>query len=77
MQAIPAESVDCIWTDPPYNLSNDGITCVAGRMVKVNMGFLGPGHGSVSRAFYARAPFVAHILGEGYRVPLPPSSASM
>ena len=38
MQTIPAESVDCIWTDPPYNLSNDGITCVAGRMVKVNKG---------------------------------------
>jgi site-specific DNA-methyltransferase (adenine-specific) len=38
MAALPAESVDCIWTDPPYNLSNDGITCVAGRMVKVNKG---------------------------------------
>ncbi len=30
--------VDCIWTDPPYLLSNDGITCVAGKMVKVNKG---------------------------------------
>ncbi len=38
MAELPAESVDCIWTDPPYNLSNDGITCVAGRMVKVNKG---------------------------------------
>jgi len=38
MALLPAESVDCIWTDPPYNLSNDGITCVAGRMVKVNKG---------------------------------------
>ncbi len=38
MASLPAESVDCIWTDPPYNLSNDGITCVAGRMVKVNKG---------------------------------------
>jgi site-specific DNA-methyltransferase (adenine-specific) len=38
MQALSAESVDCIWTDPPYLLSNDGITCVAGRMVKVNKG---------------------------------------
>lgn len=38
MAAMPAESVDCLWTDPPYNLSNDGITCVAGRMVKVNKG---------------------------------------
>src|SRR2546423_12835008 len=38
MATLPAESVDCIWTDPPYNLSNDGVTCVAGRMVKVNKG---------------------------------------
>lgn len=35
---LPENSIDCIWTDPPYNLSNDGITCVAGRMVKVNKG---------------------------------------
>lgn len=38
MSSLPAESVDCIWTDPPYNLSNDGFTCVAGRMVRVNKG---------------------------------------
>lgn len=38
MASLPAESVDCIWTDPPYNLSNDGITCVSGQMVKVNKG---------------------------------------
>ncbi len=38
MAGLPAESIDCIWTDPPYNLSNDGITCISGRMVKVNKG---------------------------------------
>ncbi|MGA1133684.1 MAG: DNA methyltransferase, partial [Prochlorotrichaceae cyanobacterium] len=38
MESMPAESIDCIWTDPPYNLSNDGMTCVSGRMVKVNKG---------------------------------------
>jgi site-specific DNA-methyltransferase (adenine-specific) len=38
MQSLPSDSIDCIWTDPPYLLSNDGITCVAGRMVKVNKG---------------------------------------
>jgi site-specific DNA-methyltransferase (adenine-specific) len=27
-----------IFADPPYNLSNDGITCHAGKMVKVNKG---------------------------------------
>ena len=30
--------MDCIWTDPPYLLSNDGITCVAGQRVSVNKG---------------------------------------
>ena len=29
-------SVDMIFADPPYFLSNDGITCHAGRMVSVN-----------------------------------------
>ncbi len=38
LKKLPSESVDCVWTDPPYNLSNDGITCVAGRMVPVNKG---------------------------------------
>lgn len=38
LKALPEDSVDCIWTDPPYLLSNDGITCVAGKMVKVNKG---------------------------------------
>jgi site-specific DNA-methyltransferase (adenine-specific) len=38
MSAVPDNSIDCIWTDPPYLLSNDGITCVAGKMVKVNKG---------------------------------------
>ena len=38
MATLEAESVDCIWTDPPYNLSNDGATCASGRRVKVNKG---------------------------------------
>jgi site-specific DNA-methyltransferase (adenine-specific) len=38
MDSLADDSIDCIWTDPPYLLSNDGITCVAGRMVKVNKG---------------------------------------
>ena len=32
------ESVDMIFADPPYFLSNGGITCQAGRMVSVNKG---------------------------------------
>ena len=38
MADLPDNSVDCIWTDPPYLLSNDGTTCVAGKRVSVNKG---------------------------------------
>lgn len=38
LSSLPENSVDCIWTDPPYLLSNDGMTCIAGKMVKVNKG---------------------------------------
>jgi site-specific DNA-methyltransferase (adenine-specific) len=36
-KAMP-ESVDMIFADPPYFLSNNGITCNSGRMVLVNKG---------------------------------------
>lgn len=32
------ESIDMIFADPPYFLSNDGITCKGGKMVSVNKG---------------------------------------
>lgn len=35
---FPPESVDMIFADPPYFLSNGGITCHAGKMVPVNKG---------------------------------------
>jgi site-specific DNA-methyltransferase (adenine-specific) len=38
LPAIPPDCVDLIFADPPYFLSNDGITCHAGRMVSVNKG---------------------------------------
>jgi len=42
MEAIAAKHpngcFDLIFADPPYGLSNDGFTCVAGRMVSVNKG---------------------------------------
>ena len=38
LKAMKAESVDMIFADPPYFLSNDGVTCQAGRMVSVNKG---------------------------------------
>lgn len=35
---FPEESVDLIFADPPYNLSNNGFTCHAGKRVSVNKG---------------------------------------
>jgi site-specific DNA-methyltransferase (adenine-specific) len=35
---FPESSIDMIFADPPYNLSNGGITCQAGKMVSVNKG---------------------------------------
>ena len=38
LNALPEESVDLIFADPPYNLSNDGFSCHAGKRVSVNKG---------------------------------------
>jgi site-specific DNA-methyltransferase (adenine-specific) len=35
---IPDNSIDMIFADPPYMLSNNGFTCQNGRMVTVNKG---------------------------------------
>ncbi|MFC2071228.1 DNA-methyltransferase [Chloroflexota bacterium] len=38
LPTLSERSVDMIFADPPYNLSNGGITCQAGHMVSVNKG---------------------------------------
>ena len=38
LSLIPENSIDMIFADPPYKLSNNGITCQNGRMVSVNKG---------------------------------------
>ena len=38
MGIIDAESVDMIFADPPYNLSDDGFSVHAGKRVSVNKG---------------------------------------
>jgi len=38
LKKFPSECVDMIFADPPYKLSNGGITCHAGKMVSVNKG---------------------------------------
>lgn len=38
MAKIPDDTFDLIFADPPYLLSNNGVTCYAGKMVSVNKG---------------------------------------
>lgn len=38
LKRVPSDCVDLIFADPPYFLSNGGITCHAGKMVSVNKG---------------------------------------
>ncbi len=38
LASLPSESVDMIFADPPYNLSNGGFTCHAGKRVPVKKG---------------------------------------
>ncbi len=63
MREMPANSVDCIWTDPPYLLSNDGVTCVSGRMVTVNKG-----EWDRSNGIEADHTFNQEWLAECYRI---------
>lgn len=38
LNMIPKKSVNMIFADPPYFLSNNGVTCQSGKMVSVNKG---------------------------------------
>ena len=38
LNMLPGECIDLIFADPPYNLSNGGFTCHAGKRVCVNKG---------------------------------------
>jgi len=38
LSVLPENSIDMIFADPPYLLSNNGITCRNGKMVPVNKG---------------------------------------
>ena len=60
---ISDDSIDCIITDPPYFLSNDGITCKSGKMVSVNKGDWDKGNN-----FDDVYQFNAEWIKESYRV---------
>jgi site-specific DNA-methyltransferase (adenine-specific) len=48
LSTLPDNSVDMLFADPPYNLSNGGFTVHAGRMVSVNKGKWDRSNGFVS-----------------------------
>jgi len=52
---IPESSVDLVFADPPYFLSNGGITCHAGKMVSVNKGDWDKSRGPDSNHAFNRA----------------------
>jgi len=46
LHELESESVDMVFADPPYFLSNGGITCKSGRMVGVHKGDWDRSHGA-------------------------------
>ncbi|HSN15702.1 MAG TPA: site-specific DNA-methyltransferase, partial [Anaeromyxobacteraceae bacterium] len=38
LERLPPQSVDLIFADPPYHLSNGGTTCQSGKRVAVDKG---------------------------------------
>lgn len=63
LKRFPANYIDMIFADPPYMLSNDGITCQNGKMVTVNKG-----KWDKSRGFYMDALFHEAWIAECKRV---------
>ncbi len=63
LSSIADETVDCVWTDPPYLLSNGGITRFAGRMVSVDKG-----EWDKSRGIEADHQFNLEWTAECYRI---------
>ena len=63
---MPEESFDVVFADPPYFLSNGGITCQAGKMVSVNKG-----KWDVSRGFAGNYAFTKDWISACRRVMKP------
>ncbi len=63
LTSFPDDHFDCIWTDPPYLLSNGGITCHAGRMVSVDKG-----EWDKSRGWEQDLEFTEEWMAECHRV---------
>lgn len=52
MSSFPEDYVDMIFADPPYMLSNNGITCHAGKMVSVNKGAWDKSNGFINDVLF-------------------------
>ena len=63
---FPTEHFDMVFADPPYLLSNDGVTCRSGKQVSVNKG-----KWDKSRGFLADHNFVMEWLSACRRVMKP------
>lgn len=63
LQQLPDRSVDCIWTDPPYFLSNGGISYQNGRVCSVNKGSW-----DLSRGYGADLAFHSSWVRECFRI---------
>lgn len=69
LASLPDASIDCVWTDPPYFLSNGGTTCQAGRRVSVDKGGWDQSQGIAADHAFNRA-----WLAECHRVLKPSGS---
>jgi site-specific DNA-methyltransferase (adenine-specific) len=54
LKKIEPKSIDMVFADPPYFLSNDGISCQAGKMVSVNKGAWDKGMSPEDKLAYNR-----------------------
>ena len=63
MRMLPDNSIDMIFADPPYNLSNGGITVHAGKMVSVNKG-----EWDISRGFEGDYDFHYQWMKQCHRI---------
>src|SRR3954471_18038955 len=55
LEHLPPQSVDLVFADPPYHLSNGGTTCQSGKRVRVDKGGWDASHGvAQDHAFQTR-----------------------
>ena len=69
MSKIPGNSIDLIFADPPYNLSNGGFTCKSGKMKSVDKG-----DWDKSNGFIEDFEFHKRWIKECYRILRPDGS---